>query len=149
MNESRAQNYIERLPEILEREEADISHLDETMVEILYPERASKDFTITLSFSSPRLDRIASPEEQTRRLEGFEQAVALAQKGPDYRSESELGVTRHHARFGVDRVNALLELFTLLEDDPDAEVLVKNKKIPLARELWLPFFWFFVKDPPE
>lgn len=146
MTESRPQNYIQRLPAIIDREETDISHLDDRMVEILYPERASKEFTITLVFSSPRIRRGESETQRSERQSKFDKAVALAHKAAGYRVDSSSEPPRHHVRYGVDQVNALLESFTLIEDDPDAEVLVKDKKVPLARELWLPFFWFFVKD---
>ena len=146
MTDNRAPNYIERLPPIIDREESDISHLDERMIEILYPARASNEFTVTLVFSSPRERAGENEMERQERLARFDKASALAEKNPDYRVEREMGVSRHFARFGVDRVNALLELFTLIEDDPDADVLIKGKKVPLAREVWLPFFWFFVKD---
>ncbi|MGH9334228.1 MAG: hypothetical protein ACRD21_10815, partial [Vicinamibacteria bacterium] len=56
MAEHRALNYIERLPEIIEREEEDVSHLDPEMLEILYPARASKEFTIGVVFGPPSND---------------------------------------------------------------------------------------------
>ena len=74
MAEKRAKNYIERLPEIIEREEEDISHLDPRMLEILYPERAPRDFTITVVFG---------PSEDS----GYGDAVTLAERSFRYRCE--------------------------------------------------------------
>lgn len=140
----RARNFIERLPEIIDREEEDISHLDPEMIEILYPSRASKEFTVSVVFGPPP----PSEDESTREglLRAYERAVALAEKSRGYRVEGKDRYRRHSAVFGVDDVARLHELFALVGDFPSCEILVKGKKIPLARELWLPFFWFFKKD---
>lgn len=152
MVESKPKNYIERLPEIIERREEDISHLDPQMVEILYPERASKEFTLTLVFSPPRVSDDADPEWVEHEKEKFAKARALAEKGRDYRCEPAGGsqgsadMSRHLVSFGIDEVNQLHALYSLVEDNPSCEILVKGKNVPFGRELWLPFFWFFVKD---
>lgn len=133
MDEERAKNFIERLPPIIEREEADISHLDPRMVEILYPERAPREFTITVVFG-PSGDP-AYPE-----------AVALAERAPRYRREGADKWLRHYATYGIDQVEELHQLFTRVGDHPSCEILVKGKKVPYGREMWLPLFWFFRKE---
>jgi hypothetical protein len=148
MPDPRARNYIERLPEIIPREEQDVSHLDPEMLEILYPERASKEFTLTVLFGPPVSNDGAEPGHEAAR-EKYERAVAIAERSRNYRPPHEGGrdrERRHSAMFGVDEVGKLHELFTLVGDFPSCEVLVKGKKVPYARELWLPFFWFFKKD---
>ncbi len=132
MAEKRAKNYIERLPEIIEREEKDISHLDPRMVEILYPERAPRDFTITVVFG---------PSEDTSYVE----AVTLAEHSHSYRREGTDRYLRHYATYTIDRVDELHDLFSRVSQYPSCEVLVKGKKVPYAREMWLPLFWFFRK----
>lgn len=144
MAENRAQNYIERLPEIIEREEEDVSHLDPEMIEILYPERASKEFTVSVRFGPPPPS--ASPEDEGPRRERYERAVALAESSRGYRVEGRDRYRRHSAIFGVEEVSKLHQLFSLVSELPSCEILVKGKKVPYARELWLPFFWFFRKD---
>jgi hypothetical protein len=149
MPEHRARNYIERLPEIIPREEDDVSHLDPEMLEILYPERASKEFTITVLFGPPVVLEDTDPPQEAAARQKYERAVAIAQRSRNYRTFSEGGrerELRHSAVFGVEEVGKLHELFTLVGDFPSCELLVKGKKIPYARELWLPFFWFFKKD---
>jgi hypothetical protein len=140
MPENRPRNYIERLPEIIEREEEDVSHLDPEMLSILYPERATKEFTLSLVFGPPPLEEGAEGSERYRR------AVAIAERSRGYRAEGRDKSLRHSAIFGVDDVGKLHELFSLVGDLPSCEILVKGKKVPYARELWLPFFWFFRKD---
>jgi hypothetical protein len=132
MAEKRAKNYIERLPEIIDREEKDISHLDPRMVEILYPERAPRDFTITIVFG---------PSEDS----GYSEAVTLAERSHGYRCEGTDRELRHYATFNVDRVDELHDLFSRVSQYPSCEILVKGKKVPYAREMWLPLFWFFRK----
>ncbi|MFQ5791524.1 MAG: hypothetical protein ACE5JI_13715 [Acidobacteriota bacterium] len=133
MAEERAKNFIERLPEIIERREEDISHLDSRMVEILYPERAQRDFTITVVFG---------PSDDP----SYPRAVALAERAVHYRREGSDRWLRHYATYTIDRVEDLRRLFSWVGDYPSCEILVKDKKVPYARELWLPFFWFFVKE---
>ncbi len=132
MTEERAKNFIERLPEIIERPEKDISHLDPRMVEILYPDRASRDFTIVVVFG---------PSEE----ESYPQAVACAEQALRYRREGADRWLRHFATFTIDQVQELHQLFSLVGDYPSCEILIKDKKVPFARELWLPFFWLFRK----
>ncbi len=138
-----AKNFIERLPEIIDREEEDISNLDPEMVEILYPSRAPKEFTITIGFGPP-----AGGEMDTN-VENYDRAVGLAEKAPRYRCAGRGRETRHYATYGVEQVHALHELFELVGEAPGSEVLVKGKKVPYARELWLPLFWLFIKGEPS
>jgi len=143
MPESRPKNFIERLPEIIDREEADISHLDDEMVAILYPDRADKTFHLTVVFGAPGVD------DTSERSERYDRAVAVASKSPRYRSEGEGRNVRHFASFGIDEVNELHELFYLVSEFPSCEVLVRGKRVPYGRELWLPMFWYFKKEPVE
>ncbi len=139
MPENRPRNYIERLPEIIQREEEDVSHLDPEMLEILYPKRAGNEFTLSVVFGQP-LNGEPAYEER------YHRAVAIAERSRGYRTEGRDRSLRHSAVFGVDEVGKLHELFSLVGDFPSCEILVKGKRVPYARELWLPFFWFFKKD---
>jgi hypothetical protein len=133
MAEERAKNYIERLPEIIERREKDLSHLDPEMLEILYPDKAPSEFTLTVVFG---------PTEDPK----YREAVALAERAPSYRREGNDHRLRHCATYSVNEVQELHRLFSYVGEYPSCEILVKGKKVPYARELWLPFFWFFQKE---
>ncbi|HEY7820436.1 MAG TPA: hypothetical protein VIG29_19585, partial [Vicinamibacteria bacterium] len=98
MPENRPRNYIERLPEIIEREEENVSHLDPEMLEILYPARASKEFTLSVVFGPPQHG------EETER---YQRAVALAERSRGYRTEGKDRSLRHSAIFGIDEVSKL------------------------------------------
>lgn len=152
MAENRAQNFIERLPEIIEREEADISHLDPEMVSILYPARASKELTLSLVFGPPPRAPDGddagreSIERADQAYQAYQRAVQIAESSRGYRVEGRGSSRRHSAIYGLDEVGKLHEIFSLVGDFPTCEILVKGKRVPYARELWLPFFWFFKKD---
>lgn len=143
MPDERPRNFIERLPEIIEREETDISHLDEEMVEILYPERADTSFRVTLVFGPPAEDA------DDGAVRAYEEAVSLAQKSSRYRSEGDGRYLRHHASFGIDEVNDVHDIFYRVSEHPTCDVLVRGKRVPYGRELWLPLLWFFKHDPME
>lgn len=145
MAETRAENFIERLPPIIEREEVDISHLDEQMVEILYPERAPKDFTLSIVFGPPRVQESVGDAERGEITAAYARAVTLAESSPSYRREGSDRTQRHVATFSLEQVQELHELFSLVGDYETCEILVKGKRVPYARELWLPLFWFFIE----
>lgn len=148
MTEQRPKNFIERLPPIIEREEEDISHLDPEMLEILYPDRADKSFHVTVVFGPPPTtagDGHDPSASETR----YERAVAAAKKSKRYRAEGTGPYLRHYATFGIDEVNQLHELFYLVSELPSCEILVRGKRVPYGRELWLPLLWFFRKDSLE
>ena len=136
MAEDRAKNYIERLPEIIKRREEDISHLDPQMVEILYPDAAPRDFSLTVVFG---------PSDDP----GYPKAVSIAERALRYRREGRDRWLRHYATYTVNEVEELHRLFGYVGDYPSCEILVKDKKVPYARELWLPFFWFFRKEESQ
>jgi hypothetical protein len=146
MPENRAQNFIERLPEIIEREEEDISHLDPEMVSILYPARASKELTLSLVFGPPRRSSEDDAAGGAAIERSYQRAVQIAESSRGYRVDGRGSAKRHTATYGLDDVGKLHEIFSLVGDFPTCEILVKGKRVPYARELWLPFFWFFKKD---
>lgn len=133
MNEGRAKNFIERLSPIIEKQEKDISHLDPRMVEILYPERAPRDFTVTVVFG---------PSDEP----SYSEAVAIAERALRYRQEGSDKWLRHFATYTIDQVEDLHRLFVRVGDYPTCEILVKDKRVPFGREMWLPLFWFFLKE---
>jgi hypothetical protein len=145
MRQERPKNFIERLPPIIEREEEDISHLDPEMVEILYPDRADKTFTVTIVFGPPP----SAGDDRERVDESYERAVAIAKKSKRYRTEGSGRYLRHYATFGIDEVSLLHEVFYRVSEYPFCEILVRGKRVPYGRELWLPLLWFFKKDGAE
>ncbi len=131
MGRERAKTYLDRLPPVVPKEETDISHLSDDLVEVLYPGRRRKPFRMGISFDA------FEGEEYTR-------ALALARQAPEYSETTAGGVMVHSAAFDTHGAGVLRDLFGLVGNRPATDVLVDGKKVPYARELWLPLFWLFV-----
>jgi hypothetical protein len=134
MARERAKTFADRLPPVVPKEEDDISHLSDEMADILYPGRRPRPFRMGIAF-----DSFDGP--------GYERAVELARRSPVYREREERGESRHEAAFEAAGAATLRELFQIVGQRPGTDVLVDGKKAPYARELWLPLFWMFVREP--
>lgn len=88
-------------------------------------------FSITLVF--PRVD---APE--------YERAVALARTSAEYREVGDGATLRHRARFYPADAARLRDLFEIVDRFGACEVLVDDRPVPYARELWLPLIWFLI-----
>lgn len=76
-------------------------------------------------------------------VEGDDAAVlARAQAAAEYRVVGSGSERRHRARFFSADVVALRELYALVGHLPGSEVLIDDRPVPFARELWLPLLWF-------
>src|SRR5687768_1634060 len=128
---ARAKTFADRLPPIVAREEADISHLSDEMADILYPGRRPRPFRVTVEFG---------PFEG----EAYERAISLARRAAVYEEVGEGDRRRHRAAFETAGASLSRDLFALVGERPETEVLVDGKRVPYARELWLPLFWIFV-----
>jgi hypothetical protein len=132
MPRPRAQTFAERLPPVVPKVEPDISHLSDEMADVLYPGRRPRPFRMGVEF-----DRFEG--------EAGSRAIELARSAPLHREREEAGTVVHRAEFGVDEAERLRALFQLVGERPGTEVLFDGRKVPYARELWLPLFWIFVK----
>jgi hypothetical protein len=130
MVRERPPDFADRLPRVVPKEEADISHLSDELAELLYPGRRPRPFRIGIRFEA---------------FEGpsFDRALALARESPLYREEQGQAVV-HGAAFEVKQARTLRDLFDLVRGRPGTEVLIDGKKAPYAHELWLPLVWIFV-----
>lgn len=93
--------------------------------------RPLRPFSITLVF--PRFD---DPD--------YAQAVALARASDEYREIGEGDAFRHRARFASSEARRLHQLFQIVGRFDACEVLIDDKPVPYARELWLPLVWFLL-----
>lgn len=73
-----------------------------------------------------------------------EQAVELARASAEYRQTGDGDQLRHRARFVPGDAGKLRDLFEIVSAVRGVEVLVDDRPIPYARELWLPLFWFLI-----
>jgi hypothetical protein len=133
MSRERPPDFADRLPRLVPREEADISHLSDEMAEVLYPGRRPRPFRMGINF-----DAFSGAS--------YELAVSLARRSPEYRETATPDGPRHHAAFDADAARTLHDLFALVGSRPGTEVLVGGKKAPYGHELWLPLFWIFAAE---
>lgn len=76
----------------------------------------------------------------------YARAVELARASDEYVEFVAEGHTRHRARFFPgDRPLRLRDLYELVSAVPGSEVLVDDRPVPYARELWLPLVWFLIR----
>ena len=105
----------------------EMAALDPDLAEMLFG-RKKRPFSITLSFA---------PFEG----EDYARAVEMAQASAEYRSVGEGDRLRHRARFFPADVDALHDLYGLVGMREDCAVLIDDRPVPFARELWLPLIW--------
>jgi len=76
----------------------------------------------------------------------YARAVGLAQASDEYLETFTDGVRRHRARFYPgDRPERLRDLYELVGAMAECGVLVDDKPVPYARELWLPLVWCLIR----
>jgi hypothetical protein len=88
-------------------------------------------FSITLSF--PRFDG-----------RDYERAVEMARASAEYRETGRDAEFRHRARFFTTDARALQQLFQIVGRIDACEVLIDDRPLPYARELWLPLVWILI-----
>lgn len=80
------------------------------------------------------------------RFEGadYARAVEIAKHSAEYREVGSGAAFRHRARFFPGDAMALRDLFELTSRFDSTEVLIDDRPIPYARELWLPLVWLLL-----
>jgi hypothetical protein len=132
MGRDRAKTFADRLPRVVPKEETDISSLSDEMTDILYPGRRPRPFRMGVVF-----DTFGGPN--------YPRALALAKRSTVYREIGDGGVPRHRAEFGAGEAKSMRELYDIVGPISTTDVLVDGKRVPYARELWLPLFWLFLR----
>lgn len=90
-----------------------------------------RPFSFTLVF--PRFDG-----------DDYARAVEMAKASAEYRETGAGDQLRHRARFYPQHAAALRDLFSVVGRFDACEVLVDDRPVPHARELWLPLVWFLL-----
>jgi hypothetical protein len=116
------------LPEQPSDEE--LASLDPDLHDALFGAQA-RPFSITLVF--PALD---IPE--------FPRALEIARQSAEYRETGSGAARRYRARFRSSDPIHLRDLFEIVGESDATEVLIDDRPVPFARELWLPLVWFLI-----
>jgi hypothetical protein len=110
--------------------EEELAALDPDLHEALFGARP-RPFSFTIVF--PTLDY---PE--------FPRALEIARASAEYRQTGEGASLRHRARFWPADAERMRELFEIVGRSHETEVLIDDRPLPYARELWLPLAWFLL-----
>ena len=131
MSRDSAKSFAERLPEVVPKQEADISHLSDEMADLLYPGRRPRPFRMGVVF-----DAFGGPN--------YPRALEIARRSRVYREVGQGETLRHVAEFEALEAATLRDLYRIVGEIHTTEVLVEGRRVPYAREIWLPLFWVFV-----
>jgi hypothetical protein len=116
------------LPE--EPTDEELAALDPDLHEALFGARP-RPFSITLVF--PALD-----------VPGFDRALEIARESAEFREAGSGAARRFRARFWPSDARRLRDLFEIVGQADDTQVLIDDQPVPYARELWLPLVWFLI-----
>jgi hypothetical protein len=108
----------------------ELAALDPDLQEALFGANP-RPFSITLVF--PLLD---VPE--------FASALELARQSAEFREVGKGDARRFRARFWSSDAVRLWRLFRIIGGSDATEVLIDDRPVPFARELWLPLVWFLL-----
>jgi hypothetical protein len=111
--------------------DAELAALDPELHDALFGATA-RPFSITLVF--PALD---VPE--------FDRALQLAREADEYLETGTGSSRRYRARFRPAAASKLRDLFAIVGSSDATDVLIDDRPVPYARELWLPLVWFLVR----
>ena len=111
--------------------DAELAALDPELSEALFG-TPKLPFSVTLEFPV-----FADPE--------YTRAVAMARASAEYRTIGEGDRLRHRARFYPKDAVQLRDLFAIVGPLDATDVLIDDRPVPYARELWLPLIWFLIR----
>jgi len=109
---------------------AELAALDPDLHEALFGAQ-KRPFSITLVF--PPLD-----------VPSFPAALEIARASAEFRETGAGRGLRYRARFWSSDASALRDLFQIVGGSDATEVLIDDRPVPYARELWLPLVWFLI-----
>jgi hypothetical protein len=111
--------------------EEELASLDPDLHEALFGQRP-RPFSITVVF--PELD-----------VPAFATALDLARGSAEFRETGSGAARRYRARFWSSDAVRLRDLFQIVGVSDDTEVLIDDRPVPYARELWLPLVWLLIQ----
>ncbi len=108
----------------------ELAAIDPDLHEALFGARP-RPFSITLVF--PKLD-----------VDGFDRALDMARQAAEFREVGNGTARRFRARFWSSDAARLRDVFQIVGPSDLTEVLIDDRPVPYARELWLPLVWFLL-----
>ncbi|MFN8065763.1 MAG: hypothetical protein U0P82_13285 [Vicinamibacterales bacterium] len=108
----------------------ELAALDPDLHEALFG-NTGRPFSITLVF--PSLDH-----------PGFEGALERARGAAEFRESGAGDTRRYRVRFLSSDAVRLRDVFQVVGTADGIDVLIDDRPVPYARELWLPLVWFLL-----
>lgn len=108
----------------------ELAQLDPALHEALFGAQP-RPFSISVVF--PPLD-----------VPQFDRALQMARESAEFRETGSGGQTRYRARFWSSDAVKLWQLFQIVGGSDATEVLIDDRPVPFARELWLPLVWLLI-----
>jgi len=96
-------------------------------------------------FGRPKLPFSVSLEFSPFEGADYAGALAMARAAAEYRELGTGPAVRHRARFYPQEAAKLRDLFELVGRFDSTDVLIDDKPVPYARELWLPLVWMLIR----
>jgi hypothetical protein len=97
-------------------------------------------------YGAPNLPFSISIEFTEFNGDDYARAVAMAKASDEYVEVRSGDRLLHRARFFPgDRPLRLRDLYELVGGRPGSEVLIDDRPVPFARELWLPLVWCLIQ----
>ena len=109
----------------------ELARLNPELAEALFG-RSPRPFSLSIEFPT-----FTGPD--------FERALTLARASAEYLEVPDGGALRHRARFYPQDALKLRDLFDIVGRFDATDVLVDDRPVPYARELWLPLLWFLIR----
>jgi hypothetical protein len=109
----------------------ELAALDPDLHEALFGRAERQPFSITLVF--PALQ-----------VAGFERALERARGAAEFREIGSGESFRYRVRFWSSQAEQLRDVFQVVGAADATEVLIDDRPVPYARELWLPLVWFLL-----
>lgn len=109
----------------------ELARLDPDLQAALYENPPGRSFAYTIVFAP-----FEGPD--------YERAVAFARESNEYLEVKTSDGLRHRARYLPDQVLALRDLWQIVGRFDESDVLVDDRPVPYARELWLPLLWYLI-----
>jgi hypothetical protein len=108
----------------------ELAAIDPDLFEALFGAQ-KRPFSITIVF--PPLD---DPD--------FPRALDIGRASAEFRETGHGSERRYRARFWSSDAPRLRDLFEIVGRADATEVLIDDRPVPYARELWLPLVWFLI-----
>lgn len=124
---------MSRIKERMKKDFLEDPEIRETIEDILYPYRSTKEPTIAIQFGVP--------EDKN---EEWREAISFASAHNTYSSTKSGGLTKHRIELKPDQAWEIYSLYQMLEKSPHLEIFIDGQRLPYAATLWLPLLWFYL-----